>query len=157
MSEDSARVANESDALVTGADAWDPSALAGIPAEIPGWVRAQLLQQRAAGTGFEWPEPGPVLEKLIEEVEEVRAEFAQGSDPLRLRDEVGDVLFVAVNLARLAGVDFAQALDHANAKFERRFRRMEQLAAADGVAFADCSLGEQERYWARAKQDERKR
>ena len=96
-----------------------------------------------------------MLDKLVEEVDEVRAEFADGADPARLQDEVGDVLFVAVNLARHAGVDFSQALRHANAKFERRFRQMEQLAAADGAAFDECTLEQQEQLWRRAKQTER--
>lgn len=129
----------------------DPSALAGIPHGLPAWKRAERLQQRAAATGFEWTDPQPVLDKLREEIEEVRAEFIAGADPARLEDEIGDVLFVMVNLARHAGVDFPRALRHANAKFERRFRQMEQLAADDGVEFARCSLAEQEQLWQRAK------
>ncbi len=96
------------------------------------------------------------MDKLAEEVDEVRTEFANGADPARLEDEIGDVLFVMVNLARHAGVDFSQALRHANAKFERRFRQMEQLAVADGAAFGERTLGEQEQLWQRAKQTERK-
>jgi ATP diphosphatase len=134
----------------------DDSALAGISSGLPEWKRAQKLQARAAGTGFTWPDPQPVLSKLVEEVEEVRAEFANGADPVRLEDEIGDVLFVMVNLARHAGVDFSQALRHANAKFERRFRQMEQLAAADGTRFDERTLGEQEQLWQHAKEIERK-
>jgi ATP diphosphatase len=133
----------------------DSSALAGVPHGLPAWKRAQRLQQRAAATGFEWTDPQAVLDKLLEEVGEVRAEFAAGAGPSRLEDEIGDVLFVMVNLARHAGVDFPRALRHANAKFERRFRRMEQLATEDGVEFAKCSLAEQERLWQRAKSAER--
>ena len=133
----------------------DDSALAGISAGLPEWKRALKLQQRAAGTGFEWTDPQPVLAKLVEEVDEVRAEFANGADPARLEDEMGDVLFVMVNLARHAGVDFSQALRHANAKFERRFRQMEQLAATEGGAFAERTLDEQEQLWRRAKMLER--
>ncbi len=133
----------------------DDSALAGVSTGLPEWMRALKLQQRAASTGFEWSDPQPVLAKLAEEVEEVRVEFANGADPARLRDEIGDVLFVTVNLARHAGVDFAQALRHANAKFERRFRQMEQLAATDGAAFGERTLAEQEQLWLRAKALER--
>ncbi|TAM60236.1 MAG: hypothetical protein EPN49_09535 [Rhodanobacter sp.] len=129
----------------------DASALAGISSGLPEWKRALKLQQRAAGTGFDWPDPQPVLAKLAEEIDEVRAEFADGADPVRLEDEIGDVLFVMVNLARHAGVDFSRALRRANAKFERRFRRMEQLAAADGGAFGERTLAEQEQLWQRAK------
>ena len=133
----------------------DDSVLAGISAGLPEWKRALKLQQRAAATGFEWTDPQPVLAKLAEEVDEVRAEFANGADPARLQDEIGDVLFVTANLARHAGVDFSQALRHANAKFERRFRQMERLAADEGVAFAERTLAEQEQLWLRAKAIER--
>jgi ATP diphosphatase len=96
-----------------------------------------------------------VLDKLAEEVEEVRSEFADGADPARLEDEIGDVLFVMVNLARHAKVDFSQALRHANAKFEWRFRQMEQLAAAEGGSLAERTLTEQEQLWQRAKAHEK--
>jgi ATP diphosphatase len=96
-----------------------------------------------------------VLAKLVEEVEEVRVEFARGSGPERLEDEIGDVLFVLVNLTRHARVDFSAALRHAKAKFERRFRQMEQLAAANGGNFAQLTLAEQEQLWQRVKAAER--
>jgi len=133
----------------------DDSALAGVSPGLPEWKRAARLQQRAAAVGFDWPDYRPVLDKLAEELDEVRAEFEAGADPARLEDEVGDVLFVAVNLARHAGVDFSRALRHANAKFERRFRRMEQRATAEGGRLADRDLPAQEALWQRAKQDER--
>jgi ATP diphosphatase len=133
----------------------DHSALAGISAGLPEARRALKLQQHAAQAGFDWPAAQPVLAKLVEEVEEVRVEFARGSGPERLEDEIGDVLFVLVNLTRHAHVDFSAALRHANAKFERRFRQMEQLAAADGGNFAQLPLAEQERLWQRVKAAER--
>ncbi len=132
----------------------DPSLLAGIPRGLPEWLRALKLQKRAASIGFDWSEPGPVLDKLAEELAEVRAELAAGADPARLEDEIGDVLFVGVNLARLTGIDYSAALRRANAKFERRFRRMEQLAAADGTTLAGKPLAEQDAYWNRAKTEE---
>ncbi len=133
----------------------DRSALAGISAGLPASRRALKLQQHAAQVGFDWPDAQPVLAKLVEEVEEVRVEFARSSGPARLEDEIGDVLFVLVNLTRHAGVDFSAALRHANAKFERRFRQMEQLAAADGGSFAQRTLDEQEQLWQRVKAAER--
>jgi ATP diphosphatase len=136
-------------------EAHDASALAGISHGLPEWKRALKLQQRAAAVGFDWPDHRPVLDKLAEEIGEVRAEFDAGADPARLEDEIGDVLFVVANLARHAGVDFSRALRHANAKFERRFRRMEQLAAAEGGTLADHDLPAQEALWQRAKLDER--
>ena len=133
----------------------DHSALAGISAGLPEARRALKLQQHAAQAGFDWPAAPPVLAKLVEEVEEVRVEFARGSSVERLEDEIGDVLFVLVNLTRHAKVDFSAALRHANTKFERRFRQMEQLATVDGNNFAQLTLGDQEQLWQRVKATER--
>lgn len=136
----------------------DTSALAGIARGLPEWQRAVKLQKRAATVGFDWPDVTPVIAKLNEEIDEVRAEFdavaavpddAAARD--RLEDELGDLLFVAANLARHAKVDVGTALRRANLKFERRFRAMEALAAADGVALARLPLEAQDRYWDRAK------
>ncbi|HEV2623408.1 MAG TPA: nucleoside triphosphate pyrophosphohydrolase [Frateuria sp.] len=135
-------------------DANDASALAGISHGLPEWKRAAKLQQRAATVGFEWREPGPMLDKLAEEVDEVRAEFEGGANADRIEDELGDVLFVTANLARHAGVDFSRALRRANAKFERRFRRMEALAAMQGRPLAELGLDAQELLWRQAKSDE---
>ena len=136
----------------------DNSALAGIARGMPEWQRALKLQKRAATVGFDWPDPTPVIAKLHEEIEEVRVEFAAAAkspnDPSvqgRLEDEIGDLLFVCVNLARHAKVDTGTALRRANTKFERRFRSMEALAHADGVALAALPLEDQDRYWDRAK------
>ncbi len=134
----------------------DTSALAGIAHGLPEWLRALKLQKRAATVGFDWPSVAPVLEKLHEEIDEVRAEFAAPQrDQDRLNDEIGDVLFVCVNLARHAKVDFSQALRLANAKFERRFRRMEEFAAKAGTALKDKTLAEQDRWWDQAKREEK--
>ncbi len=139
----------------------DSSALAGISRGLPEWQRAVKLQQKAAKVGFDWPDPAPVLDKLHEEIDEVRAEFdAVAADPGdaaardRLEDELGDVLFVCANLARHARVDVGNALRRANAKFERRFRAMEALAAADG-GLAGKPLDAQDRYWVQAKAAEK--
>jgi len=133
----------------------DRSVLAGISRGLPEWQRALKLQKRASTVGFDWTTPGPVLDKLHEEIDEVRAELADDADHARLVDEIGDVLFVGVNLARLAKVDYSAALRGANAKFERRFRRMETLAAAEGRALDGMSLAEQDAYWDRAKADDK--
>ena len=136
----------------------DGSALAGISRGLPEWQRALKLQSRAARTGFDWPGPEPVIAKLHEEIGEVRAEFARGAveaNRERLQDEIGDLLFVAANLARHARVDVGAALRHANLKFERRFRAMEALAEADGTPLPTLSLDQQDGYWERAKRIER--
>ena len=126
-----------------------------IGSELP---KALKLQERAATVGFDWPGVAPVLSKLHEELEEVRAEFDRPArDPERLTDEIGDLLFVCVNLARHGKVDPCAALRHANAKFERRFRRMEQLAAEAGTPLAELPLDAQDRYWAQAKSEEPKK
>jgi ATP diphosphatase len=139
----------------------DSSALAGLGRGMPEWQRAVKLQDRAARVGFDWPGPAPVIDKLLEEVEEVRAEFAalerspgDAAACARLQAELGDLLFVAANLARHAQVDVGTALRGANAKFERRFRAMEALAREDGVSLAELPLEAQDRYWERAKSGE---
>lgn len=140
----------------------DGSALAGVARGLPEWMRAAKLQKRAAGVGFDWPDHRPVIAKLKEELDEVSVEFeaaaAAPDDPVlreRLADELGDVLFVCVNLARHARLDAGTVLRRANAKFERRFRRMEALAKADGMVLADLDLAAQDRYWDRAKAEEK--
>ncbi|MDR7134939.1 ATP diphosphatase [Lysobacter niastensis] len=141
----------------------DRSALAGIARGLPEWQRAVKLQKRAARVGFDWPDVTPVFAKLHEEIDEVRAEFAAlEADPAdaaardRLEDEIGDVLFVCANLARHAQVDVGAALRRANLKFERRFRAMEALAEAEAGGLAGLSLQEQDRYWDRAKAEEKR-
>lgn len=143
----------------------DLSALAGVARGIPEWQRALKLQKRASRVGFDWSKAAPVLDKLHEEIEELRheleareaagSEAAQAALDARIVDEVGDVLFVCVNLARLAGVDYSQALRSANAKFERRFRHMEHLSAQDGSELKGKSLAEQDAYWERAKVEDK--
>jgi ATP diphosphatase len=139
----------------------DASALAGVARGLPEWQRAVKLQHKAAKVGFDWPGPAPVLDKLREELDEVRVEFdavAAAPDDVeardRLEDEIGDVLFVCANLARHAKVDVGGALRRANRKFERRFRAMEALAAAEG-GLAGKPLDAQDRYWNLAKAAEK--
>jgi len=133
----------------------DNSVLDGISRGLPEWQRALKLQKRASTVGFDWSDPRPVLDKLAEEIGEVRHELDTSADPARIVDEIGDVLFVCVNLARLAKVDYSAALRGANAKFERRFRRMEALAAAEGTSLEGKTLAEQDAYWDRAKVEEK--
>ena len=143
------------------AGAEDTSALAGISRGLPEWQRAVKLQKRAARVGFDWPGPAPVIAKLHEEIDEVRSEFdaLSAGDPDardRLEDEIGDLLFVAANLARHAGVDVGNALRRANGKFERRFRAMEALAEEEQRPLSTRSLEQQEAVWQRVKARERR-
>jgi MazG family protein len=131
-----------------------PSALDGVARALPALLRAEKLQKRAARTGFDWTETPPIFEKLEEEIAEVKEAVASG-DADAIEDEIGDLLFVVANLARRLSVDPEQALRKANAKFERRFRAMEQASMADQVEFASLTLDQQEAYWQRVKQAER--
>jgi ATP diphosphatase len=125
--------------------------LAGVPTALPALVRAAKLTARAARVGFDWPNAAAVLEKLDEEVAELRAELDQ-ADPARLTDELGDLLFVLANLARKLNLDPEACLRHANRKFARRFQAMEQRAEAAGNTLADMSLDEMEASWQIVKQ-----
>jgi ATP diphosphatase len=128
--------------------------LDGVPVAIPALMRALKLQQKAGTVGFDWNDPRAVIAKLREEIGEIEAEL-DGADSARLEDEMGDLLFAAVNLARHLKVDPDQALRRTNAKFTRRFAAIETALAAEGRKPADASLDEMEALWQRAKQAER--
>ncbi|MBL8706488.1 MAG: nucleoside triphosphate pyrophosphohydrolase [Rhodospirillales bacterium] len=133
------------------------SVLDDVPLALPALMRAEKLQKRAARVGFDWPDVRQVLDKLEEEIAELRAEIDQGGKPERVADEVGDLLFVLANLARHLKVDPETALRGCNAKFERRFNFIEQSLAAQGRAPKDATLEEMEALWLRAKLQERER
>lgn len=133
----------------------DSSTLADLPLALPALMRAQKLQKRAARVGFDWPTLGPVIDKIEEELDEVRAELDTKAPHDRLEDEIGDLLFAVVNLARFAHVDAETALRRANAKFERRFRRIETLLAERGKRPEDSDLAEMDTLWNQAKAEER--
>ncbi len=130
------------------------SALDGVGAGLPALTRALKLQRRAARVGFDWPAPPPILDKIAEEVEELREVLAAGADPVRLQDEIGDLLFAVVNLARRVEIDPDQALRHAGRKFERRFRRLEAKLTESGLTPAAAGLAGMEQRWQEAKAEE---
>ena len=130
--------------------------LAGIPINLPALTRADKLARRAARVGFDWPGAAAVLDKLAEEVGELRAELP-ASDPARLADEMGDILFVLVNLARKLDLDPEACLRAANQKFARRFNGVEAILARDGKAPAEVTLAEIELAWGEVKQAEQKK
>jgi MazG family protein len=109
------------------------SVLDGVALALPALLRAAKIQSRAARIGFDWPTAPPVVAKIAEELREVEAELDAGAAPVRLEDEIGDLLFAAVNLARKLEIDPEAALRRATAKFERRFRQVETLAAERGI------------------------
>ena len=126
--------------------------LDGIARGLPPMLRALKLQKRAARVGFDWPEIHLVLDKMKEEAEELAIELAsENKDQTRIQDEVGDLLFVAVNLARKAGVDPETALQSCNLKFENRFRYVEEQVVLKHKIFNYVSLEVMEEYWQDAK------
>ena len=132
----------------------DPSLLADIPLALPALMRAEKLTKRAARVGFDWPSLNEVFEKLTEEIGETQEAIAEG-DQGHIEEEIGDVLFVLANLARKAKVDPEVALRSANAKFERRFRWIEEALQRDGKSPDTSSLEEMDGLWNLAKRQER--
>jgi ATP diphosphatase len=126
--------------------------LDGVPVAIPSPMRALKLQQKAATIGFDWNDPKAVIAKLKEEIAEIEAEI--GGAPERIEDEIGDLMFAVVNLARHLDVDPDQALRRTNAKFTRRFGAIEKALAAEGRTPAEASLDEMEALWQQAKKAE---
>jgi nucleoside triphosphate diphosphatase len=134
------------------ADAAPAGALDGVARALPALLRAEKIQKRAARVGFDWKETGPVIDKIEEELGELRAELEAGTvDQARLTDELGDVLFAVANLARHYKIDPEGALRATNDKFERRFRHIERRLAEAGRRPADASLEEMEALWQEAK------
>ncbi|MBP6442942.1 MAG: nucleoside triphosphate pyrophosphohydrolase [Gemmatimonadales bacterium] len=129
--------------------------LGGLPTTLPELLMAYRLQERAAGVGFDWPDTRGPLQKVAEELAEVEAELVIGADdPTSLTDEIGDLLFAVVNLARKAGVQPGIALDRANAKFRRRFEAIETIAAERQVVLGDATLAELDVIWDEVKRNE---
>jgi ATP diphosphatase len=131
------------------------SVLDGVALALPALLRAAKIQGRAARIGFDWQEARPVIAKIAEEVAELEAELDAApdgtADPARIEDEMGDILFAAANLARKLQIDPEMALRGATAKFERRFRRVEMLAAERGVG---TDLDALEALWQEVKRAE---
>jgi len=127
--------------------------LSGLPATLPGLLMAYRLQERAAGVGFDWPDVAGPLAKVREELTEVEHELARDDDSARerLADEIGDLLFAVVNLARKADVHPGPALDRANRKFRRRFDKVERLAGERGLGMQTAGLAKLDELWDEVK------
>jgi MazG family protein len=123
------------------------SALEGIPPQLPALMRSQELQKKAARVGFDWPDTGPVLDKVVEEVQELKAETSLE----RRKEELGDLFFVLVNLARHWGIDAEEACRQANQKFEKRFRAVEATYQAKGESMQGKPLSELDAVWDQVK------
>ncbi len=145
-----ARKAIERAAKRAGAE--PAGALDGVARALPALLRAEKIQKRAARVGFDWKQTGPVIDKIEEELGELRAELEAGDvDQARLTDELGDVLFAVANLARHCKIDPEAALRATNDKFERRFRHIERRLGETDRKPADATLEEMEALWQEAK------
>jgi len=131
-----------------------PSVLDGVASGLPALMRAIKLQRRAARVGFDWPNAADVFIKIDEELSEIKSEIDNACPPERIQDEIGDLLFAVVNLARHLDVDPEASLRHANAKFERRFRQVEARLGAAGRSAADVGLDALEALWQQVKASE---
>ncbi len=133
------------------------SMLDAVSSSLPGVLEAFQITTKASRVGFDWPDPASVIDKLHEEIAEYQdAASCEGGSHQQLSEEIGDLLFVAVNLARLHGVDPESALKTANRKFRRRFRHIEDRLAALGRAPAESTLDEMDAFWDEAKREERR-
>jgi len=135
-------------------EAHEAGFLGGIPTALPALTRAQKLTAKAAKVGFDWPEPSQVIDKIHEELEEVKEASSTGNRD-RIEDEIGDLLFSVTNLARHYGIDPERALRRTNAKFERRFRAVEEALGNQERSLDEASLEEMEQLWVAAKSAER--
>ncbi len=131
------------------------SVLDGVPVALPALTRAVKLQRKAADIGFDWPNAQSVLQKIEEELMEVRLELKEGTDTRRIAEEVGDLMFACANLARHLDLDPETTVRNTNAKFESRFRRVEAWLAESVRSPEQASLAEMDALWERAKFEER--
>lgn len=129
------------------------SVLDGVPRSLPALLRAQRIQEKAARTGFDWRDATGAWTKVKEEVREMEEAFA-GTDTAKLEEELGDLLFAVVNVARLLGFDAEGCLQRSADKFRRRFMLMEREIAAEGKSLAETSLEQMDRFWEAAKKRE---
>ena len=131
------------------------STLDDIPESLPALMRAYKIQKRCAAVGFDWTTLGPVVDKVHEELDEVMHEANQAVvDEAKLEEEIGDLLFATVNLSRHLGSKAEIALQKANRKFERRFREVEKIIAAQGLKLEDATLDQMEAAWCEVKSQE---
>src|SRR5437899_186265 len=133
----------------------ETSLLDGVSHALPATLEGFQLTRKASRIGFDWEDAGGVFEKLLEETEELK-KASKEQDHLRMEEELGDLLFAAVNLSRFLKIDPEIALKKANAKFSRRFREMERLARKNGQEFKDLPREEMETLWEAAKKGEGK-
>ncbi|MBL7942358.1 MAG: nucleoside triphosphate pyrophosphohydrolase [Flavobacteriales bacterium] len=127
------------------------SVLEGVPRSLPAMVKAQRIQDKARGVGFDWERPEQVWEKVQEEIGELHQEVNKGAEHASLEDEFGDVMFALINYARFIGVNPEDALERTNRKFIKRFQYLETESKKDGKELGNMTLAEMDVYWERAK------
>jgi XTP/dITP diphosphohydrolase len=125
------------------------SVLQGVPKSLPSLVKAARIQEKVKGIGFDWDNPEQVLEKVNEELAELKVEVDNNTD--RVEEEFGDVLFSMINYARFIGVNPETALERTNKKFIKRFQKMEEILAEEDKKFDDMNLTQMDVFWERAK------
>ena len=130
------------------------SVLEGVPKSLPALVKANRIQDKVAGVGFDWEEPSQVWEKVQEEITELNEEIKKGSKD-SIESEFGDVLFSLINYARFQDINPEEALDRTNKKFIKRFQYLEIASKREGKSLAEMTLSEMDIYWEAAKKNEK--
>ncbi|NLA50313.1 MAG: nucleoside triphosphate pyrophosphohydrolase, partial [Bacteroidales bacterium] len=127
--------------------------LSGVPPSLPSMVKANRIQEKVRGVGFDWEKPEQVWEKVLEEITELKDEIEK-YDREKIESEIGDVIFSVINASRLYGIDPEAALEKTNRKFIKRFNYLEKETVSRGKSLHDMSLGEMNEIWERAKQND---
>lgn len=128
--------------------------LSGVPVSLPAIVKAYRIQDKARGVGFDWEHPAQVWDKVIEELNELKAEVDSGGSPDKIENELGDLMFALINYSRFIGVNPETALERTNKKFIRRFNYLEEQAQLAGMELKKMNLSEMDVFWNQAKEKE---
>ncbi len=125
--------------------------LGNIPKSIPPMIKAMRIQEKVKSVGFDWEETSQVIEKIKEEFNEVKEEIKKLNNDKKIKNEIGDLMFSVINLARFIGIDPEESLERTNIKFINRFNEMERKVQKDRKILKDMSLKEMDRYWEKSK------
>jgi MazG family protein len=129
------------------------SVLAGVPASLPAMVKANRIQEKVKGVGFDWEKAEQIWDKVLEEINELKNEIDNYNSE-KIESELGDVLFSVINASRLYGIDPEAALERTNRKFIRRFNYLERETISKGISLHDMTLDEMNAIWEKAKEEE---
>ena len=128
--------------------------LSNISSKIPPLVKAMRIQEKVKTVGFDWDNKEQVIEKIEEELKELKNELNKKNNTKKIKDEIGDLIFSVINFSRFIGIDPEESLEKTNLKFIKRFNTMEKKILKEGKSFSDMSLSEMDRYWELSKKDE---